>query len=277
MSRVKSITIKTKRAVFSSIIGDNDSIFNGEGYDFVELREYEPNDDIKKIDWIISAKLHKPYVKIFKETKELNIVIAPVIDGATYFGQNRFKNDLIAEIASILGYSSVKLNNNFQSLIFTDKLLNHSKPTKKSFAVFDMVKNILSIDPLNRKKNFVNISQTLFKRIKKKSIIFIISDFLDDNIDLSILAKKHEVIAIIVRDKFEENPYQLGDISLIDPTQNITIDTSLSQKDIDNYRKEIALKDKKLFKDFKKHRVKFTKIYTDEEPIIKLLKLFRSR
>jgi len=274
MSRLKHILIKTKQKVFSSILGDNSSIFQGEGYDFVELKEYQNGDDVKKIDWTITAKLNKPYIKVFKQTRELNIVIATILDGSVYFGQNRFKQDLIAEISAILGYSSIKQNDRFTHLIFSDKLDHYQKPSKRNFAISEMVKNILEFKPLNLEKNFKIICDKIFKIVNEKSIIFIISDFIDENIDLRVLSKKHEIIAIIVRDKFEENPENIGDITLIDPSnKNINIDSSLSKKAIKNYKNRLEDIDKKLLKQLKKSNIRHIKIYTDEEPLLKLLKL----
>lgn len=105
---LKKITIKTRRQIFSEIIGNNSSLLKGEGYDFLELKEYEYGEDVKKIDWVISAKFKKPYVKVFHAQKELNINIVPILNGSVFFGSKKFKQELITEVCSILGYSCVK-------------------------------------------------------------------------------------------------------------------------------------------------------------------------
>ncbi len=270
---IKKILIKSKRAVFSEMAGNNPSIFLGEGYDFSELREYQIGDDIKKIDWIISAKLQKPFVKLYKEERELNVVIATMLNGSVYFGTKRFKQDLIAEIGAILGFSAIKNGDNLSNYIFADKLYSYLKPSKKLFLVNKMVEAIDEFQSINLKANYFNLADTLFKSIKRKSLIFVIGDFFDD-FDFSILNKKHEVIAIVVRDRFEEEPKPLGFVNLIDLESGTTFEGDINEATINHYKAKVKEIDYKMYENFKKSGVRFTKIYTDEEPFIKLTKLF---
>jgi len=269
----KKILIKTKRAVFSEIIGNNPSIFKGEGYDFLELREYEIGDDVKKIDWIISAKLQKPYVKVFHEERELNIVVVSILNGSVYFGTKRLKQELIAEISSIIGYSCVKNQDLFNQFIFADRLYSYQKPSKKLFSVKKAVDDIVNFNSIGKGVDSKNIVETLNKMLKRKSLIFVVSDFFEP-IDLKILNRKHEVFGIMVRDRFEENPKEFGFLNLIDPQNGKTLEGSFSKSAIKRYKKSILERDSKVYRNFKESRIRFTKIYTDEEPFIKLTKLF---
>lgn len=270
--RVKKILIKTKRQVFSEIPGNNPSIFKGEGFDFVELREYSQGDDVKKIDWLISAKLQKPYVKLYKEERELNVIVALMLGGSMHFGTKRLKGEVALEAASIVGFSAIKNQDSFSYFLFADKLYSFIKPTKKINAVFKMDDDISRFNPLGKKIDFKVLVDRLYK-IKRKSLIFIISDFLDD-FDLRLLSKKHEIIALIIRDRMEEEPKELGFVNLIDPEsfESLTLDLDKYTKKM--YKKEIKKKDHFMYEHFKKNRIRFTKIYTDEEPFIKLIKLF---
>ncbi|NPA82645.1 MAG: DUF58 domain-containing protein [Epsilonproteobacteria bacterium] len=255
------------------MIGNNPSIFQGEGLEFVELREYQYGDDVKKIDWYVSAKMQKPYVKIYREERELNIVIVSLLSGSVNFGSKKLKIDTIAETAAILAFSAIKNGDLFSSLIFTDSLKDFIKPTKQYFAVRRALERILSFNPLGQKIDSKNLVNYLFERIRRRSIIFLIGDFLDP-IDLKLISRKHEIIALIVRDKLEEEPPDLGFISLIDPVKLIQGNTDLNSKTSKSVKKEIYRNDHALYSHFRKNRIRFTKIYTHEEPFVKLSKLF---
>jgi len=271
---VKKILIKTKKSIFSDIIGNNNSLFKGEGYDFVELREYEDGEDIKKIDWIISAKMHKPYVKVFHTQRELNISIVSILNGSMHFGTKRFKQDLCSEVCSLLGFSCVKQGDPFDSYIANENILLNTKKSKKIFSVYDMVKQIDQYNCLGKDINFNIITNELYTKIKKRSIIFLIGDFFDiENLDLRLLSKKHEVIAIIIRDKFEEQPAQLGNVNLIDPSNSQTFNGVLDKSSTNSYINKVKQNDHKLYEHFQSCGIKSVKIYTYEDPLPKLLRL----
>ncbi len=273
---LKKIIIKTRRQIFSEVIGNNSSLLKGEGYDFLELKEYEYGEDVKKIDWIISAKLQKPYVKVFHAQKELQVNIVPILNGSVYFGSKRFKQELITEICSILAYSCIKQRDPFTSYIANSKVELCTKKSKRQFVVNIMNEKIFNYKTLGKIQNFKNISEELFKQIKRKSIIFLIGDFFEiKNIDLKLLSKKHEVVAVVVRDTFEEKPYELGNVNLIDPSTNKTFDGYLNKDTISKYEKSVKLNDHLLYEHFQSCGIKFTKIYTHEEALPKLLRLMR--
>ena len=272
---LKKLLIKTKKAVFSQQIGNNTSNIKGEGYDFVELREYEDGEDIRKIDWVISAKMQKPFVKVFHTQRELDINIVPILTGSTYFGTKRFKNDTITEICSLLGYVCVAQGDSFSSFIANENAQLNTKKTKKLFGVENMIVNIDKYNPLQKNANFENIINDLYKKIKKKSLIFLIGDFFDtSNFNLNLLAKKHEVVIIIVRDRFEENPIALGSVSFTDPNNAEKFEGDLNSNLIKKYTKNIQKHDAELFKKLKKAGVQFVKIYTDDNVTQELGKLF---
>ena len=273
---IKKILIKTKKAVFSQQIGNNTSKFKGEGYDFVELREYETGEDIRKIDWVITAKQQKPFVKVFHTQRELNINIIPILGGSVYFGTVRLKQELIAEIASIIGYSCAMQGDNYSSFIINENISLNTKKTKKVYGVDKMVENIYNYDSLGKKVDYNLMENQLFKQMREKSIIFLIGDFFNiDNLNLKLLVKKHEVIVIIVRDRFEEKPAKMGDIDLKDPTSNQIFSGEVDKSLIAEYEKRVKINDYKLYENLKKSNIEFIKIYTDENPIIKILKLFK--
>lgn len=276
MSKLQKILVRSRRQVFSEMVGTNPSIFKGEGYDFVELREYTAGDDIRHIDWNITAKMRKPYIKIFKEERELNVVLVSILNGSVYFGSHKLKQETIAEIAALLSFSVLKNGDLLSSYIFSDEMNFHSKPTKKIHIVQKIVGEILDFSPLNKKMDFGFIADMLYKRLNRRSIILVVGDFFELP-NFKLLAKKHEVICIIVRDKLEENPPIMGFASLVDPQSGAVLEGDFSSSSIEAYKKRVYEHDHKLFEILKKDGVRFTKIYTDSIASVELRRLFEGR
>ncbi len=271
---VKKIVLKTKKQVYGDMLGNNASLFQGEGFEFAELREYVYGDDVRKIDWKTTAKLGKPFVKIYKEERELNVVVVSVLGGSVYFGTVKQKSDIIAEVAATLGFSAIKNTDLFTHMIFADRLYDVSKPSKKLFAVHRAVEKIIQFEPLGKEADFEALTQTLHQKMKKKSLLFIVSDFVGE-IDLKLLSKKHDVFAVIVRDRFEENPSQLGYIRLIDMQSRQSFEGDVDSSVLKGYTKALHDNDERLYKQFKKQGIRFAKIYTHQEPALKLMKKMR--
>ena len=276
MSKLKKILVRARRQVFSEMVGNNPSIFQGEGYDFIELREYMPGDDIRHIDWNITAKLQKPFIKIFREERELNVVLASVLNGSVHFGSKKFKQDVIAEVVALLGFSTLKNGDLLSSYIFTDKLESHAKPSKKLHQIHKSVEEILSFDALNKKVDFKNIADTLFRRLKRKSLILVVGDFFEIP-DFKLLAKKHEVVALIVRDHLEEKPPQMGFSSLVDPESGAVLEGDFNRSSVESYAKKVEEHDRELYSTLRKDKIRFTKIYTDVNASVALRRLFEGR
>jgi len=276
MSKLSKILVRARRQVFSEMVGNNPSIFQGEGYDFIELREYMPGDDIRHIDWNITAKMQKPYIKIFKEERELNIVIASMLNGSVHFGAKKFKQELIGEVVANLSYAILHNGDLLSTHIYADRLYSESKPTKKVSSIRTSVDDILRFDPLNKVANYKYLSESLYKRIRRRSLILIVADFFELP-DFKLLAKKHEVIAIIVRDKLEENPPVMGFSSLRDPETGVQLEGDYTQKSVDAYAQKVHEHDRALYSKFRKDGIRFTKVYTDENSAIALRRLFEGR
>jgi uncharacterized protein (DUF58 family) len=271
---VKKIILKTKKQVYGDMLGNNASIFQGEGFEFSELREYVHGDDVRKIDWKTTAKLSKPFIKIYKEERELNVVVVSMLSGSMFFGTVKQKSDIVAEVVATLGFSAIKNTDLFSHMIFSDKHYGLSKASKKLFSVQEAVSDVLNFDPIGKEADYSALVETLVSRLKKKALLFIVSDFVGD-IDFRLLAKKHDIFAVIVRDKFEENPSELGYLRLIDMQSGESFEGDINKSTLKNYSKALHENDEKLYKQFKKQNVRFTKIYTDEEVTLKLMKKMR--
>ena len=276
MSTLQKILVRARRQVFSEMVGNNPSIFHGEGYDFIELREYMAGDDIRHIDWNITAKMQKPFIKIFREERELNVVIASVLNGSVHFGSSRFKQDVIAEVVAQLSYSTIKNGDLLSTYIFTDTMISHNKPSKKINQVQKSVSDILDFEALNKQVDFKVISETLYKRLRRKSLILIVGDFFEIP-DFRLLAKKHEVVAVVVRDHLEEKPPKMGFSSLVDPESGAVLEGDFNASSVESYAKKVQLHDRLLYETFRKHQVRFTKVYTDANVGVALRRLFEGR
>jgi len=199
-----------------------------------------------------------------------------MMGGSSYFGTVKQKSDVMAELVALVGFSAVKNNDLFSNVIFADRLYEMAKPNKKYFAVQDAVTKMQNFEMLGKNSNHKAFSDTLYKRIKRKSLLFIISDFVGE-VDLALLAKKHDVIALMVRDRFEEHPEPLGNMRLIDMETNASFEGMVGSSALMDYEKALREHDEKLYAHFKKSAVRYTKIYTDEEPYLKLAKLLGGR
>ncbi|MEA3288634.1 MAG: DUF58 domain-containing protein [Campylobacterota bacterium] len=274
-AKLKTLLIKTKKSVFGHQIGNNSSKFKGDGYDFVELREYEDGEDIRKIDWVISAKLQTPYVKVFHTQRQLNISIVPILNGSVHFGTSRLKQEVITEICAALGYGAVANGDNFESFIANDGVELVTKKSKSLYHIDKMCQQIYSYDAVSKKESYSIISSELFKSIKSKSIIFLIGDFFNvSDLNLNLLSKKHEVVALIVRDYFEEHPKALGNVNFTDPVSGKVFEGNLNSTLVSSYEKKVKQNDMELYNKLNKSGVEFTKIYTNDNVTAKLMKLF---
>ncbi len=269
---IKKIILKSRKGVFGDMLGNNASRFIGEGFEFAEIREYNYGDDVRKIDWKQSAKLGIPQVKIYHEERAFNVVTACMMSGGLYFGTAKQKVELMAEVVAMIGWSSIKNSDNFSNILFSETLHHFTKPTKKLFALHEVLKSIDEFELLGKKADYKAFTLELYKRIKKRSLLFLICDGVGE-IDVTLLSKKHDIIAIILRDRFEESPVALGHIGLSDMQSLKSFEADLSDSAIGIYTKRLKDNDEKLYANFKKNSVRFVKIYTDENPYQKIRKV----
>ena len=265
---MRELIIKSKQKVFSLYSGRHLSRLKGSGLDFKEIREYSYNEDAKKIDWKISAKVQKPMVKEFDETKELNIILLYLLSGNMHFGSVKLKSELAIEIISLLSFSAIK-NDDKVTLIAYDKKPIHFKPTKSTNTIFAYLEKLSQINLLGKDFDFYFIE---YLNRFKKSILFIISDFYKIP---PIHKLKHETYSIIIRDKFEENPNFNGLINIIDPITQKENEVFFTKYNLIKYKKHIKKHDKELKEYLNSKKIKHTKIYTNEDPFFKLGELLK--
>lgn len=270
----EEILIRTRRNIFGANAGGNPSIFAGNGLDFAELKEYSFGDDVRKINWKVTAREQKPFVNVFNEERELNVVCVFMHSGSIFFGSRRFKQEVMAEALSLISYSALKNDDRVSTLVFSDKEEFFLPPTRALGSLNITIPEVLGRDPLGKQVDFGALVDYLNGHIRTRSLIFLIGDFYGENIDLSLLAR-HEVYAVIVRDRFEERPALSGDIELLDAQTLNTAALHLTPALARKYEQALLEHDKRLNEHLLAHRILSTKIYTDEEPFIKLSALFR--
>ena len=270
---LKILQLKAKQQVYTLLSGGNLSPLRGEGYDFFELREYQVGDDIRKINWSVTAKLGRPYIKETHSNRELSIVVAALMDGSFYFGKTNNKQKKLTEIATILGYACEEQGNLFSGFCYTQDKYLHTPPTKHLYDISQFSKSLFNLPLLHTTLDNHASIKSLFKSIHTPSLVFILGDFLEE-VDLSILSQKHEVIAIIVRDAEEETPKKLGEATLTSPKNTQKLKTFFGKSLIKKYLQKLHDHDKKLIKHFSIYGIRYIKISTDEDVLKKLLTLF---
>ncbi len=263
-NRLKEILLKVKKKVFTGNLGNNLSSFKGTGLDFSEIKDYVIGDDVRGINWKATAKGLGVKVNLFNEERELNVVVAYLISGSINFGVKRVKQDAMAEVMGFLSYSAIKNSDNLTTLFFDDKLEKLFKPTKKLGVLEDTLGYALNFDVIGKSIDYGAFCHFVNSSIKKRSLIFLIGDFYGD-IDLSAISHKNEIYALIVRDRFEENPQFRGDISLVDPVTLSEDNINLDSSSLKEYKKLLEQNDEKLYKHFLAHKIKYGKIYTDDD------------
>ncbi len=276
MKSSREILIRARRQIVGDRIGNNPSIFRGEGYDFIELREYISGDDTRHIDWNVTAKLQRPYVKVFREERELSVVTVAMLGGALHFGTNKLKIESVAEAVALIGYSALGNGDLFSHYNFNETLVDEVRGSKKRFAVAQCVEKILGANLIGHRALYNEMALTLTKRLRRKSLIVLIGDFFDLP-QLRLLAKKHEVVAVVVRDRLEEKPEAMGFGTLRDPENGTVVEGDFNARSVQKYAQKVRVHDVELFEHFRSCGIRAVKLYTDANAHVVLRRLFEGR
>jgi len=230
-SHFRALQIKARQQVYTLLSGNNFSRQHGEGYDLSELREYQPGDDVRKINWIITAKQGKPFIKELHANRELSVVVAAMAGGSLWFGDSNAKQQTLTEVATLLGYAANHNGDLFTGAHYHQHHSSFTPPTKQLFAIESFSRELYQSALLGTTLHYNSVAKDLFARVPKRSLICIVGDFLQE-IDLSLLAQKHEVIALIIRDRREEQPEKLGEVILKNPQSNSRMHTYFGKQSI---------------------------------------------
>ncbi len=236
LKKIRQVEIRTRKLVNTMFAGEYKSTFKGTGIEFLDVREYLPGDDVRTIDWKVTARMGRPYVKKFAEDRELTVILLVDASGSGHFStRNQFKIEQAAEIAATLAFSAVRNNDKVGLLYFTDRVEKYIPPKKGRFHVLRLIRDILYFEPSHRGTDATRALEFLMHVIKHRAIVFFISDFIGpayatDMIrrPLGVVARRHDLVLIAVNDPAEEHLPALGLIDLEDNETGeiITVNTA---------------------------------------------------
>jgi uncharacterized protein (DUF58 family) len=280
LKRVKKLEIKTDRLVEGLIAGSYHSIFKGRGIEFSEVREYVPGDDIRAIDWNVTARFNSPYIKEFIEERDLNVFIVFDVSASNEFGYEKSKKELGYEIAASIMFAALRNNDNIGLCLFTDHVEKFIRPRKGKKFVLRLLRELIYYESRSRETDLNNSLIYLSKIIRKRSIIFVISDFLSRNFErpLQFLKNKHDVILVKLTDTREEDIPKIGYVFLEDEESREQILVNASDENFRKlYREQIDKRNQELLNKIKKLKVDIVQVKTSESFYIPLRKFFISR
>jgi uncharacterized protein (DUF58 family) len=279
--KIRQIQIYTSRAVNASFAGQYESVFKGRGMQFDEVREYTPGDDVRSIDWNVTARTGKPYIKRFVEEREMTVLFAVDLSASGDFGTvNKVKNELAAEFCAVLSFAAAKNNDKVGLLIFTDKIELYIPPKKGSSHVLRLIRELLYFNMPPGRTNITQALEYIAKVTRKKATVFLVSDFIETDFKtpLSLLNKRHDVIAVSVRDRAEVTLPGAGLIEFADAETGevILVDTS-SRKFRNQYARRTSDRFDKLKNLLRTINVDCINISTDKSYLHDLIAFFRMR
>jgi len=281
IKKIRQIQIYTTRAVNASFAGQYESVFKGRGMQFDEVREYTPGDDIRSIDWNVTARTGKPYIKRFVEEREMTVLFAVDLSASGDFGTvNKAKNELAAEFCAVLSFAAAKNNDKVGLLIFTDKTELYIPPKKGSSHVLRLIRELLYFKMPSSQTNIGQALEYIAKVTRKKATVFLVSDFIETDFKtpLSLLNKRHDVIAVPVRDRAEVALPGAGLIEFADAeTGEVKLVDTSSRKFRNQYAGSSSARFDELKNMLRSINVDSVSISTDKPYIQDLIAFFRMR
>jgi uncharacterized protein (DUF58 family) len=235
LRQVKLIELRTRGLVNTLFSGEYRSVFKGQGMEFSEVREYQVGDEVRSIDWNVTARMNKPYVKRYIEERELTVMLVIDLSGSELFGTvRRFKNELATELAAVLAMAAARNNDRVGALLFTDRVEHVVPPRKGRRHVLRVLRDLLVYEPEGRRTDIGVALNYLSRMLSHHTVIFLISDFMSSDIErpLKLLAQQHDVIAIAVEDPGEEMLPDVGIAHFTDPETDETVDIDTSARSV---------------------------------------------
>jgi uncharacterized protein (DUF58 family) len=281
LKKVRKIEIKTRRLSDHIFSGEYHTSFKGRGMTFSEVRQYQYGDDIRAIDWNVTARYNEAHVKVFEEERELTMMLMVDISGSESFGsKNQFKKDIVTEIAATMAFSATQNNDKIGLILFSDQIELYIPPKKGKSHVLRIIRELIEFQPKSKKTDVSQALKFLSGTQKKKAIVFLISDFMSDEYEntLKIASKKHDITGIRVFDIREEKLPNLGMVPMLDAETGETQLVNTGSKAIRmQYEKEYKNKVDYFIETFRKSGSGVVNTRVDESYVTKLLSYFKSR
>ncbi len=281
LKKVRKIEIKTRGLSSQIFSGQYHSAFKGKGMAFSEVREYQYGDDIRSIDWNVTARFNHPYVKIFEEERELTVMLLIDVSGSNSFGTNfQLKQELITELSAVLAFSAIQNNDKVGVIFFSNKIEKFIPPKKGTSHILRIIRELINFKPDNNETNISEALKYLTNIIKKRCTAFIITDFIDTNFEnaIKITAKKHDLVALRIHDVRECCIPDVGILKVRNAETGDIMWIDTSNKDIrELYQYNCRKRDNYLKDFFKKSGLDVAEIKTGEDYIKPLINVFKKR
>lgn len=279
--KIRILQITTRKVVNDILAGGYTSVFRGRGIEFDEVREYMPGDDVRTIDWNVTARTGRPHVKRYVEERELTVMFLVDLSASGSFGSRRkLKKEIAAEFCALLAFSAVKNNDKVGLVVFTDRVELYVPPKKGTTHVLRLIRELLNFEPKAAKTDLAGALDYFGKVAKKRAVVFLVSDFLAEGYDrpMRIIAKKHDLIAVPIVDPREISLPDVGLVELEDAetAETVLVDTSSAavRKRYERLGRERSEKMRELFAST---GVDHIEVVTDRDYIPKLIAFFRAR
>jgi uncharacterized protein (DUF58 family) len=278
---VQRIEVRTRRLVDSRFAGEYRSLFKGQGMEFAEVREYQPGDEVRSIDWNVTARMGRPFVKRFVEERELTIMLAIDVSGSSRFGTRaKFKHELAIEMAGVLALTAVRNNDRVGTLLFTDRV-EHALPARKGRKhALRLIRDLLATEPTSRGTNVEQAVDRLMRLLPHRSVVFLCSDFLAAGLEkpLARLAQRHDVVAVTLEDPSERVLPDVGPARLEDPESGEIVEIDTSHPAVRTaFAREIARQDGERRALFARLGLDEIVVHTEHGYVDALLAFFRAR
>jgi uncharacterized protein (DUF58 family) len=235
LRQVKLLELQTRGLVNSLFTGEYRSVFKGQGMEFAEVREYQAGDEVRSIDWNVTARMGRPFVKRYIEERELTVMLAVDLSGSERFGtRGRFKSELAGELAAVLAMSAIRNNDRVGAVLFTDRIEHVVPPRKGRRHALRLMRDLLVFEPVGSRTDLPAALEFTGKMLAHKSIIFVVSDFQAEELEhpLKLLAQRHDVVAVTVDDPSEQTLPDIGLARFVDPETGTTLDVDTSDPDV---------------------------------------------
>ena len=281
LKKVRKIEIKTRGLSKNIFAGEYHSAFKGRGMAFSEVRDYQYGDDIRNIDWNVTARFNHPYIKVYEEERELTVMLLVDVSGSRNFGTHtQLKKNMITEISAVLSFSAIQNNDKIGMIMFSDRIEKFISPKKGRQHILRIIRELINFEPARQQTNITEALRYFTNVIKKRSTAFIISDFFDEDYKdaLKIASKKHDIIALNIYDIREKDLPPVGLIRVKDAEtgKSLWIDSN-NKKTRDHYTRWWHQQQDKLDVTFKRYGIDSARIRTDEDYVRPLMSLFKHR
>jgi len=281
LKKVRKIEIKTRRLSDHIFSGEYHSSFKGRGMTFSEVRQYQFGDDIRSIDWNVTARYNEPFVKVFEEERELTMMLLVDVSASEYFGTtDQFKRDIITEISATLAFSAIQNNDKVGLMLFSDEVELFIPPKKGKSHVLRIIRELIEFKPKSKKTDIAHALRYLSQVMKKKAIVFLLSDFMDKGYEnpLKIAAKKHDITGIRVFDQYETELPKLGMVPMLDVESDEVVLVNTNLKSVRKSYRANYLEQVNYFENtFSKSGAGTISSRVDESYVKKLLGYFKRR